>query len=277
MRRLTDPDKWADPWFRRLVPTSKIFFLYLLDRVDWAGVWEKDFELFAFDTGIDICPDALLEDLGDRVVLLDDRRILLPNFVRFQQNDRELSPSNPAHRHIIRLLKKHRLEQTESFLVLPASTLRNGDPSKTLPRGSKAKTLPRGSRAPSSNSKVKVIEKDLNRKGEKRRESEGGEVERMVVDSFHRLCPSFAPVQQITPRRKSSISARTRDGIDFELLFEKAEDSDYLSGRSTQWRADFSWMLKPENAIKILEGVYDNKNRRRSAPTKKNFDNCLDV
>ena len=152
MRRLTDPDKWADPWFRRLVPSSKIFFLYLLDRVDWAGVWEKDFELFAFDTGIDICEDALLEDLGDRVVVLDERRILLPNFVRFQQNERDLSPSNPAHRHIIRLLKKHRLEQTETFLVFPASMLTNEAPPKTLPRGSKEKTLPRGSRAPSSNS-----------------------------------------------------------------------------------------------------------------------------
>ena len=115
MKRLTDADKWADPWFGQLDPLTKLFWIYLLDNVDNAGVWEKFEKKFQFETGIGISIDALIEDLGDRVFDLGDK-ILVPKFVTFQQGG-ELSESKGVHRGIFRLLEKHGLEQDDSGKV----------------------------------------------------------------------------------------------------------------------------------------------------------------
>ena len=72
MKRFTDAEKWADPWFVELDPQAKLFWLYLLDNVDQCGVWEKFEKKFHFETGIGISIDALIEDLGDRVCDLGD-------------------------------------------------------------------------------------------------------------------------------------------------------------------------------------------------------------
>ena len=39
----------------------------------------------------------------------------------------------------------------------------------------------------------------------------------------------------------------------------KVEASDFLSGRVKDWKASFDWVIKPINAVKYLEGSYDNK------------------
>lgn len=44
-------------------------------------------------------------------------------------------------------------------------------------------------------------------------------------------------------------------------IFKKVSASDFLCGSSGKWRATFDWVIKPDNAVKILEGTYDNKNR----------------
>ena len=48
-------------------------------------------------------------------------------------------------------------------------------------------------------------------------------------------------------------------------LFEKAEASDFLSGRSGTWKASFDWLMNPNNAVKVLEGNYDNKKKQSNA------------
>jgi hypothetical protein len=56
----------------------------------------------------------------------------------------------------------------------------------------------------------------------------------------------------------------------FRRLFQKAQESDFLSGRSGRWTGcNFDWLLKEANMIKVLEGCYDNKGNARgmAAPT----------
>ena len=48
--------------------------------------------------------------------------------------------------------------------------------------------------------------------------------------------------------------------MSFEELFEKAEASDYLSGRNGKWtNCGFEWIISPQNIVKIAEGTYDNR------------------
>ena len=41
-------------------------------------------------------------------------------------------------------------------------------------------------------------------------------------------------------------------------MFDKAAASDFLSGKKTDWRASFDWLLLPTNFIKVLEDQYKN-------------------
>ena len=108
MKRFTDSEKWRDPWFRRLTSTGKVFYLYLLDNCDNAGVWERDDDRFKWESGTAVEVDAHIEELGDRIEILPNGRILLPKFVLFQQGG-PLSEAKPPHRQIIRMLEKHAL------------------------------------------------------------------------------------------------------------------------------------------------------------------------
>jgi hypothetical protein len=89
-----------------------------------------------------------------------------------------------------------------------------------------------------------------------------------VVDLYHDLCPSLPRCLKLTPARKSSIKARAKEfatqgsrekGLGFALLFQKAEASDFLTGRDGNFRADLSWLINPDNSTKTLEGKYDNR------------------
>ena len=42
--RLTDCLKWSDKWFRNIDPEEQLFWFYIHDRCDQAGVWNEDFE-----------------------------------------------------------------------------------------------------------------------------------------------------------------------------------------------------------------------------------------
>lgn len=65
--------------------------------------------------------------------------------------------------------------------------------------------------------------------------------------------------------RKKNLRARVKaEGAKTVLaVFDMVSDSDWLSGRSGDWQADFDWVIKPANFQKIVEGKY--KNRQQAA------------
>ena len=115
-KRFTDALKWQDPWFRTLAPTTKVFWLFLLDCVDASGVWERDDALFHFLSGTADDVEAHLDALEGRIVTLPDGKILVPKFVKFQ-NRSLLTQECPPHRQALRLLEKHGLQQDASGIV----------------------------------------------------------------------------------------------------------------------------------------------------------------
>lgn len=81
-------------------------------------------------------------------------------------------------------------------------------------------------------------------------------------------------VQTFTEARRSALRARMTQHwrpdyrAGWTAFLQRIAASDFLTGRSGSgrpFRADFDWVLKPANAVKILEGRYDN-DRDRPAP-----------
>lgn len=83
----------------------------------------------------------------------------------------------------------------------------------------------------------------------------------LIVDEFHNTCTELPRIKELTNPRKSAIKARIKK-YSYETIiavFYAVSQSDFLSGRKTDFKASFDWILKPTNFQKIIEGNYVNK------------------
>ena len=91
-----------------------------------------------------------------------------------------------------------------------------------------------------------------------------------IMDEYNAICVSLTPIKVMSDKRKKEAKARFRrefrgDMGEVRAFFRKVEASDFLCGRNGHgWTASFDWLMKSENAVKVLEGTYDN--RRPRAP-----------
>lgn len=83
-----------------------------------------------------------------------------------------------------------------------------------------------------------------------------------VVAEFNQTVIRLPKVTALTPKRQREIKARFsehgREAV--SVCFLKTAKSDFLCGLNDRgWMASFDWILKPENFVRIIEGVFDNK------------------
>ena len=106
-KRFTDTEKWKKYWFRTLSNDHKVFWFYLLDNCDHAGIWEVDFELASyFCNGIK--ESEIRETFVKQYHEFDDgKRWFIKDFIEFQY--RGLDESNRVHNSVITILKRHGL------------------------------------------------------------------------------------------------------------------------------------------------------------------------
>lgn len=84
-----------------------------------------------------------------------------------------------------------------------------------------------------------------------------------IINAFNSICGAMPKVKKLSNARKRTLKAYWNEYKDINVfikLFTKAEQSDFLSGRSGRWQGcSFDWLIKSSNMIKVLEGNYDNK------------------
>ncbi|TDD77092.1 hypothetical protein [Flavobacterium caseinilyticum] len=83
-----------------------------------------------------------------------------------------------------------------------------------------------------------------------------------IVDAFNMVCNNSPQVEKITESRKTALRKIIKENGLEKLgeAFQKVSESDFLNGAGpTGWKADFDWILKTNNFVKILEGNYQNK------------------
>lgn len=109
MKRFTETNKWLDPWFRNLSHQAKLLWFYIVDHCDNIGLVEIDLALVSSDCGTKITNDHL-QEMKDRIQVLDDGKIFLPKFLTFQYGT--LSENCIPHKKIIEAIRFHSLTQT---------------------------------------------------------------------------------------------------------------------------------------------------------------------
>jgi len=98
-----------------------------------------------------------------------------------------------------------------------------------------------------------------------------------IVNLYKSICPDLSKPRALTSTRRQNIRNCKKQleklNITFEEYFKKVNTCLFLHGKnSRQWKANFDFVIKPSNLLKIIEGAYDNgqapkKGSITSAPT----------
>jgi hypothetical protein len=92
-----------------------------------------------------------------------------------------------------------------------------------------------------------------------------------VVESYNAICTSLPRVEKLTDNRRKHLAPRIREHPDIDWwrrLFQRVQTTPFLRGNGrTGWRASFDWLIANDtNAIKVLEGKYDDAGGGGSGP-----------
>ena len=108
-KRFTDTEIWKKKWFRKLPPEEKLFWFYVKDNCDVAGVIELDLELCSFQIGTEINAN-ILSNFKEKIIRLENGKYFIPTFIPFQYGT--LSNKCKPHCKVFEALKKHRVPET---------------------------------------------------------------------------------------------------------------------------------------------------------------------
>lgn len=105
------------------------------------------------------------------------------------------------------------------------------------------------------------------------KETKGKEAKEVDLDFvrelFNQYCNSLPRVYLLTDKRKKAITERLKEAkpenVEEFLIsfFQRVQNSDFLSGRKTDWKADFDFIFTKSKFIKIIEGSYDNTKAKK--------------
>ena len=116
-KRFTDTMKWNEDWFLELSTSNKLFWIYVCDNCDHAGIYKLNKRMFELLIGAKINTDDFLTTINaekDRIILLDNGKWYITKFIEFQYGP-TLNPNNRVNKTILKLLKDNniKLEQKE--------------------------------------------------------------------------------------------------------------------------------------------------------------------
>lgn len=92
-----------------------------------------------------------------------------------------------------------------------------------------------------------------------------------IRQMYNNICTKLPKARSVTASRQRLINSCYNKHItfdDFERAFRAAADTPFLNGSNSRgWRADFDWIINPDNIIKVLEGKYSDSKPKADADT----------
>lgn len=113
-KRFTDSEKFRDTWYRKLTPTQKCMWEYMISECNIAGILNFDLDAMSFHIGAKITEKDLVP-FENKIIFIKSDVVFIPSFVIFQ-NGRKLNTAIGTHRAIIKLLEENNINpDTLSF------------------------------------------------------------------------------------------------------------------------------------------------------------------
>jgi len=115
-KRFIDTGLFDDTWFMELSKDAKIFWIYCFTKCDHAGIIELNERLFKFQTGLNSL-QTVIEQLGNRLVRVNERYFFIPKFIDFQYPN--FPNSNvKAQKSAIERLQKFNIDINNIYTVI---------------------------------------------------------------------------------------------------------------------------------------------------------------
>ncbi len=128
-KRLGDTNKWKNSFFRSLDAPYKLFWLYILDDCDHAGIWMVDIDVVKIRIKEEVSLDNAITIFGDKITVLKNGDVwFIKDFIEFQYGT--LNPANRVHESVINILKKQNLINENMELISPLQGAKDKDKDK---------------------------------------------------------------------------------------------------------------------------------------------------
>ena len=261
--RQLETNFWQDSFVLDLTPEEKFFYIYLMTnpRTTQCGIYEIPKRMMEAETGYNReTIDKLLKrfvEYGKILYCEESKEVMIVNWLKYNSIN---SPKVKAciRKELETVKNKEFLQRFYTFCEeLGYGIDRVSEEKDTV-------SIDLG--------EEEEIEK------EKRKESVEDPSSKAVpydpiLSLYHEHCISLPRVQSVTEKRKKAMRVlykKYKNLAIFKQIFEKAEASDFLTGRSGRWTScNFDWLLKESNMVKVLEGSYDNKDSPEQKYTNK--------
>jgi len=128
-KRFTDSEKWEDAWFQELESKHKLFWFYLLDKCDHAGVWKVNFRTASFFTDSNLEYEETIQVFKLRITEISNEYWLINKFIKYQYNKEigELNVNNKVHLSVL-----NKLNNFIQFKPLVSTLLGTKDKNKAI-------------------------------------------------------------------------------------------------------------------------------------------------
>ena len=128
-KRFSDSEKWKKPFLRSLQAPYKLFWLYILDDCDHAGIWHVDIEIAEIKIGEKIDKQTAINQFNGKInVIQNGEKWFIKDFIEFQYGT--LNPLNRVHESVIKILKKENLINENMELISPLQGAKDKDKDK---------------------------------------------------------------------------------------------------------------------------------------------------
>ena len=110
-KRFTDTEIWDDDWFYELSPEYKLFWFYIKDNCNYAGIWKPKVRSFQALSDVEINLDNALKYFNfnkQRVRLLKNGYWFLEDFFYFQyvKTSKSINLNSRVHKSIFDIYRK---------------------------------------------------------------------------------------------------------------------------------------------------------------------------
>lgn len=271
---------WSDTWFEDLSPNYKLVFMYLItnDNTNMLGAYETSIRKISFETGVDIeiIGECLTKFEKDNKVMYVENHIILLNFLKHQKFNTNMKKSAIYEFEKLPNLFKRDMSLDINDIEDSWETLCKGFSNHCLMlRNIESNRIESEVEVESESNRIEGEQSEIKKSQPLLPKKITPEIipYQKIVDYYNGQCKGLPIVKVLSEARKKIIRARWNEhGKDIikEVIY-KSRDSSMLNGDNDRgWTADFNWVFKSENFIKILEGNYDNRNRISNGQNRQN-------
>lgn len=110
MKRMIDSNIFEDEWFMSLELKYKMFWIYIIAKCDYAGLYKPNLTIAEMLIGAKLEIEEIKKVFKGKIIFRD-KVWHIPNFLKWQYGNK-LNPANSVHKNVIKKLNEEFGEET---------------------------------------------------------------------------------------------------------------------------------------------------------------------